>query len=95
MPTAFTTEQQEEIRETLFHAGIRLSKEVGVQRMTVSKLAAAAEIAKGSFYSFFESKGAFILALCEYAGKKTQVMFQKHLRGRNQMTTHEFMDFLR
>lgn len=95
MPTAFTTEQQEEIRETLFHAGIRLSKEVGVQRMTVSKLAAAAEIAKGSFYSFFESKEAFILALCEYAGKKTQVMFQKHLRGRNQMTTHEFMDFLR
>ncbi|MBQ9141725.1 MAG: TetR family transcriptional regulator [Lachnospiraceae bacterium] len=56
MPTAFTTEQQEEIRETLFHAGIRLSKKVGVQRMTVSKLVAAAGIAKGSFYSFLNQR---------------------------------------
>lgn len=95
MPTAFTREQQESIREQLFQAGIQLSKSIGVQRMTVSKLAAAAGIAKGSFYSFFESKEAFILALCEYAGGKTQEMFMKHLQGRSQMTTHEFMDFLR
>ena len=95
MPTAFTTEQQEEIKEELFHAGIRLSREVGVQRMTVSKLTTAAGFAKGSFYSFFESKEAFILALGDYTGKKTQVMFTKHLQGRSQMTTHEFMNFLR
>lgn len=95
MPTAFTREQQERIKEQLFQAGIRLSKSIGVQRMTVSKLAAAAGIAKGSFYSFFESKEAFILALCGYAGEKTQVMFMKQLQGRSQMTTHEFMDFIR
>lgn len=95
MPTAFTREQQESIREQLFQAGIQLSKSIGMQRMTVSKLTAAAGIAKGSFYSFFESKEAFILALSEYAGEKTQGMLMKHLRGRSQMTTHEFMDFIR
>lgn len=95
MPTAFTKEQQEEIKEQLFHAGIRLSKSLGVQHMTVSKLAAAAGIAKGSFYSFFESKEAFILALCGYAGQKTQAMFMRILNGRSQITTHEFMDFFR
>lgn len=51
MPVAFTTEQQESIREELFRAGIRLSRSEGMQRMTVSKLAAAAGIAKGSFYT--------------------------------------------
>lgn len=95
MSSAFTEEQQNQIKEQLFQAGIRLSKELGVQRMTVSKLAEVVGIAKGSFYSFFESKEAFILALCEYAGGKTSEMLLKRLNGRSQMTTHEFMDFLR
>lgn len=95
MSSAFTEEQQNQIREQLFQAGIRLSKELGVQHMTISKLAAAVGIAKGSFYSFFDSKEDFILALCEYSGGKTQVMLMKHLQGKSQMTTHEFMDFLR
>lgn len=95
MPTAFTREQQENIREQLFQAGISLSKTMGMQGMTVSKLAVAAGIAKGSFYNFFESKEAFILALTRYSGEKIQLLFQKHLDNRNKMTTHEFMDFLR
>lgn len=53
MPTAFTREQQESIQEALFRSGIYLSKSEGMQGMTVSKLAAAAGIAKGSFYHFF------------------------------------------
>lgn len=44
----FTREQQEEIRERIFHAGIRLSRTLGIQRMTVSRLTSACGIAKGS-----------------------------------------------
>ncbi len=95
MPVAFTTEQQESIREELFRAGIRLSRSEGMQRMTVSKLAASAGIAKGSFYHFFESKEVFILALIGYTGEKLQRLFEKHLNGREQMTTREFTEFLR
>ena len=95
MPVAFTTEQQESIREELFRAGIRLSRSEGMQRMTVSKLATAAGIAKGSFYHFFDSKEAFILALIGYTGEKLQHLFEKHLNGRDQMTAHEFTGFLR
>lgn len=95
MPTAFTREQQEDIREELFQAGIRLSKSEGMQGMTVSRLAAAAGIAKGSFYHFFESKETFILALTAYAGEKLQRLFERYLDGRERMTTHEFIDFLR
>lgn len=95
MPAAFTEEQQEEIREQLFHEGIRLSRELGVQRMTVSKLTAACGIAKGSFYSFYESKEEFILALAEWANRNTEEMLCRKLAGRAQMSAHEFFEFFR
>ena len=95
MPASFTREQQEKIKEQLFHAGISLSKSLGMQRMTVSKLTASCGIAKGSFYSFYESKEAFILALAAWADQKTEEMLNGRLAGRRQMSTHEFFDFFR
>lgn len=95
MPIPFTEEQQKQIREKLFRAGIRLSKELGLQRMTVSKLTKEAGIAKGSFYHFFESKEEFILALADYDNEKMNEMLANALAGRKQMTTHEFFLFLR
>ena len=38
MPTAFTDEELEHIRSALIQAGIRLSKELGLQKMSVEKL---------------------------------------------------------
>lgn len=95
MPEAFTKEKQEEIREQLFHAGVRLSRTIGVQRMTVARLTASCGIAKGSFYSFYKSKEEFILALAEWADRKTKEMLGKKLAGRRQMPTHEFLEFFR
>lgn len=95
MPASFTKEQQEEIREQLFHTGIRLCRTFGVQRMTVSKLTGSCGIAKGSFYSFYKSKEEFILALAEWADRKTEEMFSRKLADRSQMSTHEFFEFFR
>ena len=49
MPTAFTEKEMKRIRIELIFAGIRLSKELGLQKMSVEKLTAAVGIAKGSF----------------------------------------------
>lgn len=95
MPTAFTKKQQEEIKEQLFHEGIRLCRTLGVQCMTISRLTSACGIAKGSFYSFYQSKEEFILALSEWADKKTEEMLSKKLAGRRQMSAHEFFEFFR
>ena len=95
MPASFTKKQQEEIREQLFHEGIRLFRTCGVKRTTVSKLTAACKIAKGSFYSFYESKEAFILALSRWADRKTKEMLEERLAGRSQMSTHEFLGFFK
>ena len=95
MPTSFTKEQQEEIREQLFHEGIRLFRKHGVQRATVSKLTAACGIAKGSFYSFYDSKEEFIIALAKWADENTEKMLAEKLGGRKQMSAHEFFEFFR
>lgn len=93
MPTAFTDEELEHIRSALIQAGIRLSKELGLQKMSVEKLTAAVGIAKGSFYMFFGSKEDFILEVAEYTGAQTQEMLLSRLNGRRKMSAHEFMEF--
>lgn len=93
MPNAFTEEEMTRIRSALIEAGIRLSKELGLQKMSVEKLTEAVGIAKGSFYLFFGSKEDFILAIAEYAGNETQKMLLARLNGRSQMSAHEFMGF--
>ena len=93
MPTAFTDEELEHIRSALIQAGIRLSKELGLQKMSVEKLTAAVGIAKGSFYMFFGSKEDFILEVAEYTGEQTQKMLLSRLNGRRKMSAHEFMEF--
>lgn len=91
----FSKEEQEEIRSKMYTEGIRLLKEYGVQRLTVDKLTKSCEIAKGSFYHFYDSKESYLLDLIQYAGIQTQQMLQRSLRGRSQMTTHEFFEFYR
>lgn len=81
------------IRSELIGAGIRLSKELGLQRMSVEKLTSAVGIAKGSFYLFFGSKEDFILEVAKYAETETQKMLLLKLNGRKQMSAHEFMEF--
>ena len=93
MPTAFTDDELEHIRSALIQAGIRLSKELGLQKMSVEKLTAAVGIAKGSFYMFFGSKEDFILEVAEYTGAQTQKMLLSRLNGRRKMSAHEFMEF--
>ena len=93
MPNAFTEEETKRIRKELILAGIRLSKELGIQRMSVEKITAAVGIAKGSFYLFFGSKEDFILEAAEYAGQKSQEMLLSKLNDRTQMSAHEFIEF--
>lgn len=93
MPIAFTEEEMTKLRHELILAGIRLSKELGLQRMSVEKITSAVWIAKGSFYIFFDSKEDFILEIADYANRETEKMLLAALNGRRQMSAHEFISF--
>ncbi len=93
MPIAFTEEEMTKLRHELMLAGIRLSRELGLQRMSVEKITSAVGIAKGSFYIFFDSKEDFILEIADYANRETEKMLFSALNGRRQMSAHEFISF--
>lgn len=93
MPIAFTEEEMTKLRHELILAGIRLSRGLGLQRMSVEKITSAVGIAKGSFYIFFDSKEDFILEIADYANRETEKMLFSALNGRRQMSAHEFISF--
>ena len=93
MPIPFTEEEMTKLRHELILAGIRLSRELGLQRMSVEKITSAVGIAKGSFYIFFDSKEDFILEIADYANRETEKMLFSALNGRRQMSAHEFISF--
>lgn len=93
MPIAFTDEEMKQIRSKLITAGIRLSRELGLHKMSIEKLTEAVGIAKGSFYLFFGSKEDFILEIARYTGEETQKLLISRLNGRSQMSAHEFIEF--
>lgn len=93
MPIAFTDEEMKLIRTKLITAGIRLNRELGIQKMSIEKLTSAVGIAKGSFYLFFGSKEDFILEIARYTGEETQKLLISKLNGRSQMSAHEFIEF--
>ena len=93
MPIAFTEEEMTKLRHELILAGIRFSRELGLQRMSVEKITSAVGIAKGSFYIFFDSKEDFILEIADYANRETEKMLFSALNGRRQMSAHEFISF--
>ena len=93
MPIAFTEEEMTKLRHELMLAGIRLSREMGLQRMSVEKITSAVGIAKGSFYIFFDSNEDFILEIADYTNRETEKMLLAALNGRRQMSAHEFISF--
>jgi len=65
MPRAHTDQERQEIRKRLLTGGRDRFIQVGLQKTTLSDLAADAGIGKGSFYQFFASKEELFMAIQE------------------------------
>ena len=59
------TKDPEDRREDILRAGEQVFGTIGFERATISELADAAEIGKGTFYLYFESKDHLLGALWE------------------------------
>ena len=60
-----TTKSADERRQDLLDAALRVFAEKGIGRTTVSDITEAAEVAKGTFYLYFDSKDHLVAALKE------------------------------
>jgi AcrR family transcriptional regulator len=57
--------KKREIRGRLMDAAMRLFREQGYDAATVEKIATAADVAKGTFFNYFQTKEAILPALAE------------------------------
>ncbi|MCY7914456.1 TetR/AcrR family transcriptional regulator [Bacillus haynesii] len=74
----FTEKEKEAIRSALVHSGRELFAQLGLKKTSVSELTASAGIAQGSFYTFFDSKGSFILRFCSRKKKRSALNLKPH-----------------
>lgn len=56
MAKAFTEREREIIVETMIKVGAELIRKKGLRQVTVEEITKGADIAKGSFYSFYDSR---------------------------------------
>ena len=58
--------KKRETRRRLVKAGLRLFREKGYDATTVEQIAEAADVAKGTFFNYFETKEAILPVLAEW-----------------------------
>ena len=80
MGKSFTDKEKSIIESALLEQGKTLFGTIGLRKTTVEDLTTAANIAKGSFYTFFESKEALYFEIFRREEKK--------LKGRVLITLH-------
>lgn len=63
MGKAYSEEEKIEIKAKLREVGLKLFREKGIKKVSVRELTTQVGIAQGGFYTFYESKEAFMLDL--------------------------------
>jgi AcrR family transcriptional regulator len=95
MPRGFTEEQRTRIRDALMQAGREQFARLGLKRANVADLAAAAGIAKGSFYLFFESKEDLFFDILERVQAEQRAPLELALTEPGAQPKEVFRSFLK
>ena len=70
MPKGFTEHEKELIRKRLLKEGYKQFSAYGLKKTNIEELAQAAQISKGAFYLFYESKEALFMDVAELAEQR-------------------------
>ena len=85
----FAEEERELLRARMLEAGIPLLREYGMTHMSVEKITAAAGIGKSTFYSFFNSKEAYVCQVIEHKRGEFKAQLNAMLKNRQKLTADE------
>lgn len=91
----FSSEEKEEIRLQMIEAGLPLLKEKGMTHMSITKLTASVGIGKSTFYSFYDSKEAFVEDMLKHQRKKILEKLRTGLCGKEKYTKEESIKLIR
>lgn len=71
----FTLERRNEVQEKLLEVGVKLIKEKGIKKMTISEVTERAGIGKGTFYHFYPAKEYYVHAVIQYSKEELKKVF--------------------
>ena len=95
MPRPFSSEEREIIEKKILSAGREMFGRLGLRKTTVSDLARAAGIAKGSFYLFFPSKEELLAAILLEEEADLRRVLQEQMARPYRSARDRFAHFLR
>lgn len=72
VPRHFSEEEKDYIRNQLVSVGLELFEKFGIDKTNISDITGKAGIAKGSFYSFYKSKGDLFMEIYSIERQKVQ-----------------------
>lgn len=90
----FTDERREEIRELLLRLGRERFKNHGLEEITIEELTGGADIATGTFYSFFDSKEALLATILQREAEAVYQELQETLRKHDDKPARGLREFL-
>lgn len=85
----------EDMRMKMLDVTYELIKQYGITHTSIEKIAKTCGIGKGTFYHYFPSKEALILALMEKQAADSLRHFQSHHNGREKMTAVEGREYIK
>ena len=78
---AFSPEKRTSIEDCMVEEGFSMLKEGGLRNIRIDEIARKCGIAKGSFYSFFDTKAAFIYRIMVAKREEAKRKLQDHLQN--------------
>lgn len=79
MPKPFSEQEKQMIQQRLLEKGHEFFCKHGLKKVNVEELAKAANISKGAFYQFFESKEALFMDIVEETEKRYRSQLLKEI----------------
>lgn len=92
MPVIFTPKERDEISQKIRETALRLFETKGIRKTTVSEITKAVGIAKGTFYNFYESKGALVYAIIDEMNQKAEAEVFEKLKARGKIPVQDFFE---
>lgn len=94
MPKIFTEKEKETLRKELLETGFHALKQQGLAKLRIEDIARECYIAKGTFYSFFESKSEFLYQISLYERQCAKDMLRSYLNSQGKLTADGLYHYL-
>lgn len=94
MPKIFTSENRKDIRRELLECGFDLLKQNGLTAVNIDVITKKCFIAKGTFYSFFQSKSDYLHEMTLFERNRAKEMLQSFLDENQKLSTAHLKSYI-